>query len=403
VTTTRQIADLFFQLRGAASPAKKLRLVVTAWQTLRGMTPAERRRVAKELGFEGADHLIDRIASDRSGLSPELLKEALHRAGSTDPADVERLMSELRSPETRKGAVERGLKKLETLLVYGTTATEEERLMEHLAVGGNGEESEAEGGHAEEEAPPPSRGAESEMGGKDPTDGAGRGEGVGLPEVRGPGDATAPMTAAAASRPSAGTVTGAEKARPSPSAGGAEPAEAVTSEPPAPPPGPVAKSPAWSEPARTPRPAGQPARRRRPRTGPRVVERAAEPRDDGPARSLGEELGTARTLVTRLRLLREQAGALRSADLNQLALLLQQFPVGWARRRALVALLEAGVPSATDDALTLIAGLESRSARRWCLGTLRRVRGLSNQECLGLAARLGVRVALRPGGRGPSI
>ena len=50
--------------------------------------------------------------------------------------------------------------------------------------------------------------------------------------------------------------------------------------------------------------------------------------------------------------------------------LLETFPDGWARRRALQELLRAGVPGSLDDAFVLVEVLGSDRDRLWCLGTL---------------------------------
>jgi len=53
-----------------------------------------------------------------------------------------------------------------------------------------------------------------------------------------------------------------------------------------------------------------------------------------------------------------------------LGAVLETFPDGWARRRALLELLRAGVPDSLDDAFSLIETLASDRDRLWCLGTL---------------------------------
>ncbi len=52
--------------------------------------------------------------------------------------------------------------------------------------------------------------------------------------------------------------------------------------------------------------------------------------------------------------------------------LLETFPDGWVRRRALTALIAAGVPPDGAQALQLISGLEREADRQWCLGALAR-------------------------------
>ena len=58
----------------------------------------------------------------------------------------------------------------------------------------------------------------------------------------------------------------------------------------------------------------------------------------------------------------------------------EAFPDGWARRRALVELLRTGVPPALGDALGLVEVLGSERDRLWCLGTLAENRRALNPQ-----------------------
>ncbi len=84
---------------------------------------------------------------------------------------------------------------------------------------------------------------------------------------------------------------------------------------------------------------------------------------------LVEDLEAERSLVDRLLCLREAIPVLEAGG-GDLGRLVEVFPNGWARRRALVALLEAGLPPVVGDALDLIDALERPVDRRWCLGVL---------------------------------
>jgi hypothetical protein len=59
---------------------------------------------------------------------------------------------------------------------------------------------------------------------------------------------------------------------------------------------------------------------------------------------------------------------------------LDVFPDGWARRRALATLLESGVLEKTADAVSLLGTLSSERDRLWCLGVLAGSRGLSGAD-----------------------
>jgi hypothetical protein len=83
-------------------------------------------------------------------------------------------------------------------------------------------------------------------------------------------------------------------------------------------------------------------------------------------------------LTARFRRLRhglEEARRLRPEELREV---LRAFPEGWARRRALSELIEAGLPARTADVLALIEDLPAKD-RPWCLGRLAQ-RRLSPEE-----------------------
>jgi len=98
------------------------------------------------------------------------------------------------------------------------------------------------------------------------------------------------------------------------------------------------------------------------------VEAPAPPPPRGPVELAGELAGI-QGLTARFRYLRAsltEAGRLRAEELREV---LEAFPEGWARRRALSELLEAGLPADAGDALALIAGLPLKD-QLWCLGRL---------------------------------
>jgi hypothetical protein len=91
-------------------------------------------------------------------------------------------------------------------------------------------------------------------------------------------------------------------------------------------------------------------------------------------------LTAADTVLSRLKrftMLREEMRPLETSTLEQL---LESLPPGWARRRALVRLLEAGIPEDLQDALFLIDRQEWRTDRFWCLSALVDSRTLTQDE-----------------------
>ena len=83
-------------------------------------------------------------------------------------------------------------------------------------------------------------------------------------------------------------------------------------------------------------------------------------------------MGAEQSVISQLRVLRRELSGFAGSSIDTLRELIEAFPDGWARRRALCALLEAGIPAETRDALELVACLDRELNRRWCLGLLAR-------------------------------
>jgi len=83
-------------------------------------------------------------------------------------------------------------------------------------------------------------------------------------------------------------------------------------------------------------------------------------------------VGAETSVLSRLLVLRQQLSGLAGSSVETLRKLVESFEDGWARRRALAAFLEAGIPENASDALELVATLKSELDKRWCLGILAR-------------------------------
>jgi hypothetical protein len=93
--------------------------------------------------------------------------------------------------------------------------------------------------------------------------------------------------------------------------------------------------------------------------------------------------------MARFRLLHRDVDTGRGLSTDQLRGLLDGFPPGWARRRALCALLRAGIPGDLHQAIFLVETLDSPSDRRWCVATILRSFELSDFEKQTLLERHG--------------
>lgn len=125
--------------------------------------------------------------------------------------------------------------------------------------------------------------------------------------------------------------------------------------PPAPPPAPAPVVAAPAPPPPAPRPVPEPPRA--PVKAPAVA-------------ALAERLAAVPALTARFRLLRRSMGDAKQLSAADLRALVDVFPDGWARRRAVLELLRAGVPGKTAEALPLVSTLSSERDRAWCVGEL---------------------------------
>ena len=95
-------------------------------------------------------------------------------------------------------------------------------------------------------------------------------------------------------------------------------------------------------------------------------------------------------LIRKFRILRQRVDEARGLNARQLRNLIELFPPGWGRRRALDALLESGIPASLNKAIFLIEQLHSETERRWCVSTLLHEWKLTDEEKALLADRHGM-------------
>jgi hypothetical protein len=84
--------------------------------------------------------------------------------------------------------------------------------------------------------------------------------------------------------------------------------------------------------------------------------------------------------MARFRLLRHHTKETKGMSAAGLRSIVESFPDGWARRRALLELLRGGVPGSLRDALALVEALGSDRDRLWCLGALTDSREFQESE-----------------------
>ena len=61
MTVSQELVWLINQIRNTPSSRERLRLLALGWRTLRGLSPADRLAVARELGFEGVVVAVENL------------------------------------------------------------------------------------------------------------------------------------------------------------------------------------------------------------------------------------------------------------------------------------------------------------------------------------------------------
>ncbi len=313
------LPELLQQLKRTFSPFERLRILGRAWILLRQMSPQERLTVAGQLGLDNADELVEAIAA-RSGTkaSPALLS-MIDQAQKKGTAHLPQLLSDLKDPGKRTERLRQGVAAAEAALV--AEPAQAPWLPASIA---------KPEGAKPPPLPPPVPSAQQTP--PIPV------ETVAPPRVSEP----SPSPAVPPAAPAHVTV---ELAPPSPSLVHEKP--------------PVAPAPAAPRPSPPSPPPPAPASKSAP-------EPPAQSTEAAPTVGIEPPLH----LMDRFRQFRRTASDRRKLTVSNLRSLVEGFPDGWARRRALVELLRSGSPPALRDALSLLDILDSERDRLWCLGTL---------------------------------
>lgn len=316
-----QLTSMLFELRAAGSPAAKAQALARAWRFIRRLSPHDRRFLAREAGFEGAEELLDTIAAKRGGVGPAMLLQLLNSVRGRSDQELVSVISSLKDLESR-----------EDLLVRSADA-----LAEAFEPEGSEDAEPETAEHSETPGIPPVPVPTVEPEGEPATQG---------PLIKAMDGGIDEMGA----EPEAAPIEEAEAQEPEPETD----AEIIESEEP--------------EPLSIVSGAG-----------PEVHEGQEAEAGGIDVAFLIDDLEGEMSLVDRLLCLREAIPALApgGADLDALV---AAFPEGWARRRALTALLEAGLPDDDGEALDLIEDLPRAVDRRWCLGVLIDRGGLQGAE-----------------------
>lgn len=328
------LVALFEVLRRTPAPADKARVIARAWRTIRGLSSSERRYLAREVGFDGAEELVEGLAARSGGaFAPAAVLESLAAARADGSFSVRGLIAGMKDPERR-----------EDLLAKGVDLVAD-------ALHGGGVEPEAPtawtDGSIEVEVAAPETERDGEPDG---------------PEVEPPVEVTDAVPVLPKLPP---------PPEPEPPAAPTEMPGASTDPEPLPsveaPPEPSAWDELWDAPVVTAELPDHSA----------AVGRYLRP---GTERDHRTERRPTSSAIRRLRQLRSGIDELRGRGVGAVRDRLDDFPEPWARRRALTALIEGGVPDEPGAALDLIEELDRPMDRSWCLSALARRGDLAGSD-----------------------
>ena len=320
MSNQHKLTALLHELQHARSPVAQARVLARAWRTVRELSPTDLRLLAHNAGFDGAEEILEGLNRRDGGLAPAMLLQALANARTTDGSAISNLLAAIRDPQRRGEAISLGVDLANDLLAE----------------------------------------PDSEHGPEEVSDALEELQAVEESIIETPEEALAALNALEENR--------AEENHPAPESA-SEPEEPGEISPPsnevpkieAPPP--MMDWSRWQSGTESHRPAPVP----RPETGPSVADVGSRRFE---ARAVMGAMGAERSVFSRLRVLRRELSGFAGSSIDTLREMVDAFPDGWARRRALCALLEAGIPGGPGDALELISDLDREFDRRWCLGIL---------------------------------
>ncbi|MCG6950053.1 MAG: hypothetical protein LJE93_14170 [Acidobacteria bacterium] len=345
MSTQRKLTELLRELQQARSPLAQARIVARAWRTVREISPTDRRLLARHLAFDGAEEILDALARRKGGMAPSALLRGLAEARAADGSKLQEMVAAIRDPERLEEVVVAGADLATSVLedeTDGEAARESFELIDSPQAAENiaPEVPETNGRDRETASPEMAPRGEASLAAK--------------PEDKAEVTDETPNGRA--------TVSEVEPLR----------------ELPGPPQKPAPLMVDWSRWDSNRKESAAP-----PESQPYQDVLAGETPgtgDFGRHGGIGAAVEGASVLPRLLafrRHIRESSGT----GFDELQSLVESFPDGWMRRRAICAVFDEGIADRIDDALELVSSLGRESDRRWCLCVLA-ARGLLQGESL---------------------
>jgi hypothetical protein len=106
VSLADELLNLRRELAAATSPLQRMQLLARSWRSVRQLSPEQRKQLAKAVGAEGVEGMLDRIAAHKGRVGASFLVPSLEKFRGMDPDALGRLIEALRDPERRRQVLE---------------------------------------------------------------------------------------------------------------------------------------------------------------------------------------------------------------------------------------------------------------------------------------------------------
>lgn len=116
-----ELLNLRRELAAATSPLQRMKMLARSWRSVRQLSPSERKQLAKAVGADGAEGVLDRIAAHKGRVGASFLVPSLEKFRGMDPDALGRLIEALRDPERRRQVLEKSASAVGDVLIEEPT------------------------------------------------------------------------------------------------------------------------------------------------------------------------------------------------------------------------------------------------------------------------------------------
>ncbi|MCP4901062.1 MAG: hypothetical protein GY906_29180 [bacterium] len=324
---------------------------------MRRLNHRERIDLARRVGFDGAEEVLEGLASKKGGLAPAMLLDAVRKARRADPGELEHLMHDIQNIAEDPAAAIDGLERAADLVDLDEVA-------ESLLTETKSEAEPTAPAVVPPPRPPTPAATPQQIRTEQPKQAS--------PKTREIPPAPKSHDKNSSAEESTQQVPEPKASQPAPTRNTEAPSRDRT----------TSSSTISSQKSAEPKPAKE-LRQQKPVDRPSNRPSTTKPTEHltGPTIANGPRNTASTTnLIGQLKTIRSQLKTATLASLDQVFEQIRAVPDGWPRRRAVTAAIDSYSGAGVDKLLPLVASLETQKDRSWCLAALIRQRDLSGPD-----------------------